>query len=101
MELEYTVGLSPTAHCEIESPNLSVPTNIGDVSLMVRHLFAKQGVDVNSVVLVQIQSSPPNGRIPKWSTGADCKSVAFTLRWFESNSAHHKWRVSLMVRHQS
>ena len=58
VELEYTVGLSPTAHCEIESPNLSVPTNIGDVSLMVRHLFAKQGVDVNSVVWVQVPSSP-------------------------------------------
>ena len=58
VELAYTVGLSPTAHCEIESSNLSVPTNIGDVSLMVRHLFAKQVVDVNCVVWVQVPSSP-------------------------------------------
>lgn len=100
-KLEYTSDLKSDAHCEIEGSSPSKATINGDVSLMVRHLFAKQAVDVNSVVLVRIQSSPPNGRIPKWSTGADCKSVAFTLRWFESNSAHHIWRVSLMVRHQS
>ena len=28
------------------------------------------------------------GRIPEWPKGADCKSVAFTLRWFESIFSH-------------
>src|SRR5689334_12765780 len=29
------------------------------------------------------------GRIPKWPTGADCKSAGLRLRWFESSSYHH------------
>src|SRR5579883_3452549 len=29
------------------------------------------------------------GRIPKWPTGADCKSAGLRLHWFESNSYHH------------
>src|ERR1051325_7079057 len=28
------------------------------------------------------------GRIPKWPTGADCKSAGSRLRWFESISYH-------------
>ena len=31
----------------------------------------------------------PSGRIPKWPTGADCKSAVLRLRWFESSSYHH------------
>ena len=27
--------------------------------------------------------------MPEWLKGADCKSVAERLRWFESNSPHH------------
>ena len=30
--------------------------------------------------------SQPNGRLPKWPTGADCKSAGLRLRWFE---IHH------------
>src|SRR5205814_1554108 len=30
-----------------------------------------------------------SGRIPKWPTGADCKSAGLRLRWFESSSYHH------------
>ncbi len=30
-----------------------------------------------------------SGRIPKWPTGADCKSAGLCLRWFESSSYHH------------
>ncbi len=29
------------------------------------------------------------GRIPKWPTGADCKSAGLRLRQFESDSYHH------------
>src|SRR5439155_21689877 len=40
-----------------------------------------------------LQSSTlgPNspGRIPKWPTGADCKSAGLRLRWFESIFYHH------------
>jgi hypothetical protein len=32
------------------------------------------------------------GRIPKWPTGADCKSAGLRLRWFESSSYHHFFR---------
>src|SRR6516162_6915985 len=30
-----------------------------------------------------------NGRLPKWPTGADCKSAGLRLRWFESITYHH------------
>src|SRR5690348_10033027 len=29
------------------------------------------------------------GRLPKWPTGADCKSAGLRLRWFESITYHH------------
>src|SRR5437868_6914725 len=29
------------------------------------------------------------GRLPKWPTGADCKSAGSRLRWFESITYHH------------
>src|SRR5437773_2269730 len=29
------------------------------------------------------------GRLPKWPTGADCKSAGLCLRWFESITYHH------------
>ena len=31
-----------------------------------------------------------NGRVPEWPKGADCKSVAFQLRWSESTLSHQK-----------
>jgi hypothetical protein len=30
-----------------------------------------------------------DGRLPKWPTGADCKSAGLRLRWFESSTYHH------------
>ena len=30
------------------------------------------------------------GRVPEWPKGADCKSVAFQLRWSESTLSHQK-----------
>ena len=30
------------------------------------------------------------GSVPKWPTGADCKSAGLRLRWFESSPAHHR-----------
>jgi hypothetical protein len=32
------------------------------------------------------------GRLPKWPTGADCKSAGLRLRWFESSTYHHFFR---------
>ena len=32
--------------------------------------------------------SAPYGGVPEWSNGADCKSVAFGLRWFKSTLPH-------------
>ena len=29
------------------------------------------------------------GRLPKWPTGADCKSAGLRLLWFESRTYHH------------
>jgi hypothetical protein len=29
------------------------------------------------------------GGLPKWPTGADCKSADLRLRWFESSTYHH------------
>src|SRR5262249_20142362 len=34
-------------------------------------------------------SNKPRGRLPKWPTGADCKSAGLRLRWFESITYHH------------
>ena len=31
------------------------------------------------------------GRVPKWTNGADCKSAGLCLRWFESSRAHWPW----------
>ena len=33
------------------------------------------------------------GRVPEWPKGADCKSVAFQLRWSESILVHQKQKV--------
>ena len=34
------------------------------------------------------------GRLPKWPTGADCKSAGLCLRWFESSTYHHSRMLS-------
>src|SRR5579871_2112375 len=39
----------------------------------------------------------PVGRIPKWPTGADCKSAGLRLHWFESNSYHHCSSLILLI----
>ena len=31
------------------------------------------------------------GGVPEWLKGADCKSVEFFLRWFESNLLHFNY----------
>src|SRR6202012_462680 len=36
----------------------------------------------------------PVGRLPKWPTGADCKSAGLRLRWFESITYHHFFTFS-------
>ena len=33
------------------------------------------------------------GRLPKWPTGADCKSAGSRLLWFESRTYHHLFSV--------
>lgn len=37
-------------------------------------------------------TAPRQGSVPKWPTGADCKSAGSRLRWFESSPAHHPRR---------
>ena len=36
------------------------------------------------------------GQIPEWPNGADCKSVVFRLRWFESIFAHTSQEVLIL-----
>src|SRR5204863_4111894 len=38
------------------------------------------------------------GRIPKWPTGADCKSAGLRLHWFKSSSYHHSKTPRKMAR---
>ena len=40
------------------------------------------------------------GRIPKWPTGADCKSAGLYLRGFKSLSSHFFAEVAQLVEHQ-
>jgi hypothetical protein len=37
------------------------------------------------------------GSVPEWLKGADCKSAAGTLRWFESNSAQFKLSIKRLL----
>ena len=46
-------------------------------------------IDEGMDVVVRIGAPKDSGQIPKWPTGADCKSAGLRLRWFESSSAHH------------
>src|SRR5437870_13922488 len=50
-----------------------------------RMLFA----EVESVLESRSLNSRSPGRLPKWPTGADCKSAGLRLRWFESITYHH------------
>ena len=43
---------------------------------------------VNALVVGSNPSPGDLGSMPEWSKGADCKSVDFGLRWFESNCSH-------------
>ena len=45
---------------------------------------------VISRLMVRLRSPAPYGGIPEWPKGADCKSVAFQLRWSESTFPHQK-----------
>jgi hypothetical protein len=38
-----------------------------------------------------------SGRLPKWPTGADCKSAGLRLRWFESITYHHSFFIRKML----
>ena len=51
-------------------------------------------IDLEHGVEVRLKSTSlhrdvPDGRLPKWPTGADCKSAGLRLRWFESITYHH------------
>src|ERR1039458_5426001 len=41
------------------------------------------------------------GRLPKWPTGADCKSAGLRLRWFESITYHQSRMLSGLPRHSA
>src|SRR5580693_1440454 len=44
------------------------------------------GAKGSGLITVRLNRS---GRLPKWPTGADCKSAGLRLRWFESITYHH------------
>ena len=57
------------------------------------------GIDLfimNDPDLERVTHSLDPGRLPKWTTGTDCKSVGTSLRWFESNTVHF-WQPWLPV----
>src|SRR5258706_13128914 len=56
---------------------------------------ARVGIDLRSSSPEISTAAHWRGRIPKWPTGADCKSAGLRLRWFESSSYHHFSSVDL------
>ena len=44
---------------------------------------------IDKAAPVWLNLRPLRGRLPKWPTGADCKSAGLRLRWFESITYHH------------
>src|SRR5258706_8917229 len=57
------------------------------------------GVDKSAWVwlnlrLASSRGDAAGGRIPKWPTGADCKSAGLRLHWFESSSYHHFFSIT-------
>ena len=62
------------------------------VAQLVEQLICNQQVGGSSPSTSSIffyTSFIPYGRVPEWPKGADCKSVAFQLRWSESILSHH------------
>jgi hypothetical protein len=59
--------------CGIRGMTAICPSNRGDWRFFFHWGGAKHGY----------------GRLPKWPTGADCKSAGLRLRWFESITYHH------------
>jgi hypothetical protein len=62
-------------------------------TLRERWNFALEGYDVDWLKSPSLRMVGC-GRIPKWPTGADCKSAGSRLRWFESSSYHHSKTIS-------
>ena len=60
---------------------------LADVAQLVEQLICNQPVGGSNPF---IGSKKWSGEIPKWPTGADCKSVVVRLRRFESFSPHYK-----------
>ncbi len=60
-----------------------------NVAQLVEQLICNQPVGGSSPFIGS--NEPINGEIPKWPTGADCKSAASQLRRFESCSPHHSF----------
>ena len=58
-----------------------------NVAQLVEQLICNQPVGGSSPFIGS--ESRSKGEIPKWPTGADCKSAASQLRRFESCSPHH------------
>ena len=60
-----------------------------NVAQLVEQLICNQPVGGSSPFIGSMSRS--KGEIPKWPTGADCKSAASQLRRFESCSPHHSF----------
>ena len=74
---------------------------IAEVAQLVEQRFCKPQVvgsspSFGSIKQITLKSDYQilfSGEIPKRSNGADCKSVGFRLRRFESSSPHHMRRM--------
>jgi hypothetical protein len=68
-----------------------------NVAQLVEQLICNQPVGGSSPFIGSVSGK---GEIPKWPTGADCKSAASQLRRFESCSPHHFVTEPCRFRHR-
>src|SRR3989338_7579876 len=63
------------------------------VAQLVEQLICNQQVGGSKPLASSSLKGCMTGQLPKWSTGADCKSAALALRRFESFTAHLFYKV--------
>ena len=59
---------------------------------MTRLVILIEGIPATKrpVLTRLFQTDSDEGCVPEWPNGADCKSAAFQLRWFESIRTHNQ-----------
>ena len=82
--------------------NTNVPKRFGSIATvrwcgsMAEQLICNQQVDGSTPFTSSKKSThmwTSYGRFPEWPKGADCKSVASSLRWSESTISHQQKRT--------